>query len=89
MKAAARWYDLFLDPPWRPSFSYGGKVNALEETAYYFAGLADRFTLAEAAAHMGVTSRETIHNRVRVMIAGGKLRKVREGRLMYFYFVKD
>ena len=89
MKAAARWYDLFLDPPWRPSFSYGGKVNALEETAYYFAGLHDGFTLAEAAAHMGLSSRESLNNRIRIMIAGSRLRKERRGRLMYFYFVKD
>ena len=87
MKAAARWYDLFLDPPWRPSFSYGGQVNQLEETAYYFVGLADGFTLAEAAFHMGVTSREVVHNRIRIMIAGGRLRKERRGRLMYFIFL--
>ena len=84
----SNWWDLWLAPAWRPAFSYNGRIkyDQLEETAYYFVGLVDGFTLAEAAAHMGVTSRETVHNRVRVMIAGGRLKKERRGRLMYFYF---
>ena len=87
MKAAAKWYDLFINPPWKPSW-ISGQTPSAEDVEGYFVGLPDGFTLKQAAAHMEVTSRETVHNRIRIMISSGRIYKERRGRLMYFHFIE-